>query len=110
MVKLLEKGDFYSKIAKVSILLLLCAVARGAKEKERTRFIVNLLIRRKGTLQNNLAQLEGKEKETQEKLSKTNNVIISLFSLFLFSRFHGNVVLNKLVRILARTALHALHP
>ena len=94
MVKLLEKGDFYSKIAKVSILLLLCAVARGAKEKERTRFIVNLLIRRKETLQNNLAQLEGKEKETQEKLSKTNNVIISLSSLFLFSRFRGNFGLN----------------
>ena len=94
MVKLLEKGDFYSKIAKVSILLLLCAVARGAKEKERTRFIVNLLIRRKETLQNNFAQLEGKEKETQEKLSKTNNVIISLSSLFLFSRFRGNFGLN----------------
>ena len=94
MVKLLQKGDFYSKIAKVSILLLLCAVARGAKEKERTRFIVNLLIRRKETLQNNLAQLEGKEKETQEKLSKTNNVIISLSSLFLFSRFRGNFGLN----------------
>ena len=91
MVKLLEKGDLCSKIAKVSILLLLCAVARGAKEKERTRFIVNLLIRRKETLQNNLAQLEGKEKETQEKLSKTNNVIISLSSLFLFSRFRGNL-------------------
>ena len=94
MVKLLEKGDFYSKIAKVSILLLFCAVARGAKEKERTCFIVNLLIRRKETLQNNLAQLEGKEKETQEKLSKTNNVIISLSSLFLFSRFCGNFGLN----------------
>ena len=94
MVKLLQKGDFYSKIAKVSILLLLCAVTRGAKEKERTRFIVNLLIRRKETLQNNLAQLEGKEKETQEKLSKTNNVIISLSSLFLFSRFRGNFGLN----------------
>ena len=110
MVKLLEKGDLYSKIAKVSILLLLGAVARGVKEKEGTRFTVNLLIRCKETLQNNLVQLESKEKETQEQLSKTNNVIISLFSLFLFSRFHGNVVLNKLVRILARTVLHALHP
>ena len=93
MVKLLEKGDFHSKIAKVSILLL-CAVALGAKEKERTRFIVNLLIRCKETLQNNLAQLEGNEKETQKKLSKTNNVIISLSSLFLFSRFRGNFGLN----------------
>ena len=31
MVKLLEKGDLYFKIAKVSILLFLCAVARGVK-------------------------------------------------------------------------------
>ena len=87
MVKLLEKGDLYSKIAKVSILLLLGAVARGVKEKEGTRFIVNLLIRCKETLQNNLVQLESKEKETQEKLSKTNNVIISLFSLFFIFSF-----------------------
>ena len=87
MVKLLEKGDFYFKITKVSILLLLCAVARGAKEKERTRFIVNLLIRRKETLQNNLAQLEGKEKETQEKLSKLNQQChhFSFFFVFVFS-------------------------
>ena len=49
MVKLLEKGDLYSKIAKVSILLLLGAVAHGVKEKERTRFIVNLLMRCKET-------------------------------------------------------------
>ena len=50
MVKLLEKGDLYSKIAKVSILSSLCAVARGVKEKERMRFIVNLLISYKETL------------------------------------------------------------
>ena len=43
MVKLIEKGDLYSKIAKVSILLLLCAVERGVKEKERMFFIVNFL-------------------------------------------------------------------
>ena len=43
MVKLLEKGDLYSKIAKVSILLLLCAVERGVREKERIRFKANLL-------------------------------------------------------------------
>ena len=49
MVKLLEKGDLYSKIAKVSILLLLGAVEHGVKEKERKRFIVNLLIRCKET-------------------------------------------------------------
>ena len=42
MVKLLEKGDLDSKIAKVSILLL-CAVARGVREKERIRVIANLL-------------------------------------------------------------------
>ena len=44
MVKLPEKGDFYSKIAKVSILLLLYAVVCGVRGKERIRFIVNLLI------------------------------------------------------------------
>ena len=43
MVKLLEKGDLDSKTAKVSILLLLCAVARGVREKERIRVIANLL-------------------------------------------------------------------
>ena len=43
MVKLLEKGDLYLKTAKVSTLLLLCAVARGVREKERIRFVVNLL-------------------------------------------------------------------
>ena len=35
MVKLLEKGDLYSKIASVSILSLLCAVARSINEKEK---------------------------------------------------------------------------
>ena len=49
MVKLLEKDDFYSKIAKVSIYLLLGAVAHDVKEKERTRFIVSLLMRCKET-------------------------------------------------------------
>ena len=47
MVKLLEKGDLYLKTAKVSKLLLLCAVARAVardvREKERIRFIVNLV-------------------------------------------------------------------
>ena len=43
MIKLLEKGDLYFKNAKVSILLLLCAVARGVREKERIRIIVNSL-------------------------------------------------------------------
>ena len=43
MVKLLEKGDLYLKTAKVSKLLLLCAVARDVREKERIRFIVNLV-------------------------------------------------------------------
>ena len=39
-----RKGDFYSKIAKVSILLLLlCAVAFSIKEKETMRFIINYL-------------------------------------------------------------------
>ena len=45
MVKLLEKGDLYSKIAMVSILLLICAVARSVKKKEGMRFQVTLLIR-----------------------------------------------------------------
>ena len=43
MAKLVEKGDLYLKTAKVSILLLLYAVARRVREKERIRFIVNLL-------------------------------------------------------------------
>ena len=43
MVKLLEKGDLSLKTAKVSKLLLLCAVSRDVREKERIRFIVNLL-------------------------------------------------------------------
>ena len=47
MVKLLDKGDLNLKIAKVSILLLLCAVACGVKEIERMRLIVNFLITRK---------------------------------------------------------------
>ena len=83
MVKLLEKGDLYSKIAKVSILLLICAVARGVKKKERMRFMFTFLIRCKETLQKNLASLERRGKETQERLCKTNNVIISIFALFL---------------------------
>ena len=55
MVKLLEKGDLYSKIAKVSILLFICAVARGVKKKERRRYTVTFLIRCKETLQKNSA-------------------------------------------------------
>ena len=35
--------------------------------------------------------------ETQGKLSKANHLIILLFSLFLFSRFHGNFGLNQMV-------------
>ena len=54
MVKLLEKGDLYSKIAMVSILLLICAVARGVKKKERMRFMVTFLIRCEETLRKNL--------------------------------------------------------
>ena len=50
MAKLLDKGDLYFKIAKVGILLLLCAVARGVNEIERMRLIVKFLIRRKQTL------------------------------------------------------------
>ena len=64
MVKLPEKGDFYSKIAKVSIFLLLFAVARGVRGKERKRFIVNLLISYKETLLYDLPKLQGTEKCT----------------------------------------------
>ena len=35
MVKLLEKRDLFFNNAKVSILLLLCAVARGVKKKKK---------------------------------------------------------------------------
>ena len=34
LVKFRKKCDLYSKIAKVSTLLLLCAVARGVKKKK----------------------------------------------------------------------------
>ena len=44
------KRTLYSKIAKVSTLLLLGAVARGVKEKGRMGFMVNFLIRCKQTL------------------------------------------------------------
>ena len=54
MLKLLEKGDLYSKIAKVSMLLL-CVVARGINQKEKVRFIINLLVRYKETLRSILA-------------------------------------------------------
>ena len=64
MVKLLEKGDLYSKIAKVSILLFLCAVARGVRGKERIRFIVNLLISYKKRLWQDLPKLQGNEEGT----------------------------------------------
>ena len=50
MVKLPERGDFYSKIGKVSILLLLYVVVCGVRGKERIRFIVNLLTSYKETL------------------------------------------------------------
>ena len=39
------KRPFVLQNCKVSTLLLLCAVARGVKEKKRIRFIVNLLKR-----------------------------------------------------------------
>ena len=57
MVKLPEKGDFYFKFTKVSMLLLLCAVARSIyfKEKEKNGLIINLLVRCKEALRNNLA-------------------------------------------------------
>ena len=85
MVKLLEKGDFYSKIAKVSIYLLLGAVAHGVKEKEKTRFIVNLFIRCKET-QNNLAQLlEAKKKENKKSRLKPTMSAVFFVYVFIFS-------------------------
>ena len=45
-----KKGDLYFKIARVSSLLLLYAVARGVKEKKRIFFIVHLVMRCKQTL------------------------------------------------------------
>ena len=44
------KCDLHFKIARVSTLLLLYAVARGVKEKERIFFIVHLLMRCKQKL------------------------------------------------------------
>ena len=53
------------------------------KKKERMRFIVNVRVRYKQTLQNNLAQLKSKEKETQENLSKTNCYNFPFFYVFI---------------------------
>ena len=45
LVKFRKKCGLYSKIAKISALLLLCAVARGVKKKnKRICFIVHLLM------------------------------------------------------------------
>ena len=55
MVKLFEKGDLYSKIANVRVLLLSCTVARSINEKEEMRMIINLHVRCKEALRNNLA-------------------------------------------------------
>ena len=41
MVNLPEKGDFYSKFTKVSMLLLLCAVARSIYFKEKEKNALN---------------------------------------------------------------------
>ena len=72
-------------LAKVNILLL-CAVARGVKKKKkRMRFIVNIRVRCKQTLQNNLAQLKRKEKENQQNLPKTDCYNLSFFFVFIVS-------------------------
>ena len=92
-----RKRRFVLQNCKVGILLFLCAIACSVnrkKEKERMRFINNFLIRRKQTLQNNLARLNSKEKETQEKLSKNDCYNFFSFRFVLFSRIHGNIGLN----------------
>ena len=58
---------------------------RVVLKKERMRFIVNVRVTCKQTLQNNLAQLKSKEKETQENLSKTNCYNFSFFFVFIVS-------------------------
>ena len=64
MVKFLEKSGLYSKIAKVSILLFICAVARGVKKKERISNALHGHFSYK--MQRNVAKeigLTGKERE-----------------------------------------------
>ena len=63
------KGDLYFNIAEVSTLLFLCTIASVVKEKKRICFIVHAF-------------------------TYKPTVIISLFSLFLLSRFHGTFGLN----------------
>ena len=59
----------------------ICTKGKSLKEKERIHYSLILI----------------SYMETQEKLSKTYHLITLLFSLFLFSRFHGNFGLNQMV-------------
>ena len=69
-------------------------------KKKRILRIVNLLISYKGTLWRYLPKLERNvNRNNWEKLSITNNLIISvvvfiLFYFILFAHFHGNFGLN----------------
>ena len=62
------------------------------RKQESTRFLINLLIssKKKQTNKQNktnlfdLPNLERMKKNIQEKLSKTNDLILSLFSFFFF--------------------------
>ena len=63
-------------------------MARGVRNI--TLFVVSLLKSCK-----DFPMLARKEKKsTQENLSNTNDLFVSLFSSFCFSRFHGNYGLN----------------
>ena len=58
----------YSKIAKVSTSLFLCAIALGVKEKKRMSFIVNLL-KRYANKHCNITWLSLKGKKKKHKRS-----------------------------------------
>ena len=74
------------------ITCIICTKGKSLKEKERVQCSYTHELHG-----NFMAKLEQEEKETQKKLSKTKHLLILLFSLFLFSRFHGNFGLNQMV-------------
>ena len=79
-------------------MVLLCADARDIKEKEEYALYLIYLQDANKHFNIILAQLKSKEKESQEKLSKTSKVNFSFLFVvvffFCFSRSHGNCGLN----------------
>ena len=91
MVKLPEKGDFYSKIGLVNCCCYMQLHMVLGETKEYAS-LVNLLITYKEALWHDLPKLQGNEKCTGVL---ENHLIISLFFFVLFSRFYGNQLGRK---------------